>query len=189
MIDGQGREVKGDYVMYILAVSADLKGVVATDMSNQGFEEALSQKSIDVVRTKVGDRYVLEGLRRTGYKLGGEQSGHIIMPDLLATGDGLLAAVQTVRAIGESGKSLAAWCDEVHLLPQAVINFPLSNKSRLERPEVQNYIARQSAKLAGKGRILIRPSGTEPLGRVMVESDGAEHLAKQIASELEELTK
>ncbi len=187
LIDERGREVKGDYIMYILAVAGDLKGVVATEMSNQGFEQALREHGIALKRTKVGDRYVLEGLAQTGYKLGGEQSGHIILSDFLATGDGLLAAIQTVRAVAASGKSLAAWCDEVELLPQALVNFPLSDKSRLESPEVRAFVAEQCAKLGVRGRILIRPSGTEPLARVMVEAPDAQALAEQIAGKLKEL--
>lgn len=187
LIDEDGREVKGDYIMYIMAVAGGLKGVVATEMSNQGFEQALLKKDITLERTKVGDRYVLEGLSRTGYKLGGEQSGHIIMPDLLATGDGLLAAVRTVKAVGSSGKSLATWCDEVELLPQALVNFPLADKARLELPEAQAYVHEQADKLAGTGRIIIRPSGTEPLARVMVEAPDAQALAEQIATRLKEL--
>src|SRR5205085_9579067 len=98
MIDERGREVKGDYILYILAVANNFKGVVATVMSNLGFESSLRAKGIDLVRTSVGDRYVLEGLQKSGYQLGGEQSGHIILPGLLKTGDALLAAVMMVKA-------------------------------------------------------------------------------------------
>jgi len=187
LIDSQGREVKGDYIMYILAVAGDLKGVVATEMSNQGFEQALHARGIDVKRTKVGDRYVLNGLSETGYKLGGEQSGHIIMPALLATGDGLLAAVRTVKAVAGSNRSLAEWCNDVKLLPQVIINLPLSDKSRLERPEVETFITKETAKLADEGRILIRPSGTEPLARIMVEAPEAQAIAEHLAGELKRL--
>ena len=184
MIDEQGREVKGDYIMYLLAVAGNLDGVVATVMSNFGFEAALKAKNIKLERTQVGDRYVLEGLARTGYKLGGEQSGHIILPDLLKTGDALLAAVQTVKAVSASGKSLAQWCDEVRLLPQALVNIPLEDKSLLDSSEVKGYINDKSMQLGETGRLLIRPSGTEPLARVMVEAPEAEKLAKQFAEEL-----
>jgi phosphoglucosamine mutase len=155
-----------------------------------GFEQALQKRGIKLLRTDVGDRYVLEGLRQTGYKLGGEQSGHIIFPLVLATGDGLLAAVQTLRAVETSGKSLAEWCDEVELLPQALVNVSLNDKSKLEEPDIKDYINSQSAAVAANGgRILIRPSGTEPLVRVMVEAPGAESIAKEIAEHLEELLK
>jgi phosphoglucosamine mutase len=187
MVDERGREVKGDYLLYLLAVVRQTNGVVATVMSNLGFELALQKRGIALKRTDVGDRYVLEGLRETGYKLGGEQSGHIIFPLVLSTGDGLLAAVQTLRAVQTSHKSLAEWCDEVELLPQALVNIPLIDKSLLERPAVQEFIAAQTDQLAGQGRILIRPSGTEPLARVMVEAADAQVVAERIAEQLKEL--
>jgi len=189
MIDERGREARGDYLLYILAVSGGLKGVVATVMSNLGFEQALDRHGIKVLRTAVGDRYVLEGLHQTGYRLGGEQSGHIILPDLLQTGDGLLAAVQILKALNNSDKSLGEWCDEVTLLPQTIVNISLADKTRLETPEVQAFINQQGEQLAGNGRLLIRPSGTEPVARVMVEAPRAEELANRIAKELEELVK
>jgi phosphoglucosamine mutase len=187
MVDEHGREVKGDYVMYILAVANGSKGVVATIMSNMGFEQALDRQGIKLVRTAVGDRYVLEGLQQTAYKLGGEQSGHIIMPELLKTGDGLLAAVQVLKALNQSDKSLGQWCDEVTLLPQAMVNVELADKTALERPQVQAFINEQGEALAGSGRLLIRPSGTEPLVRVMVEAPEADQAANQIAVKLKEL--
>lgn len=187
MIDSQGREVRGDYLLYILAVTGHCTGVVATVMSNLGFELALKREHIALERTDVGDRYVLEGLERTGYKLGGEQSGHIIFPDILATGDGLLAGVKTLQAVASSNKTLAQWCDEVQLLPQALVNIPLADKSRLQSPEVQAFIDKHMTEFAGKGRLLIRPSGTEPLARVMVETEDAQQVAERLAKELKEL--
>ena len=187
MVDNLGREVKGDYILYILAVAGNLQGVVATVMSNLGFEDSLKAKGIALVRTKVGDRYVLEGLAQTGYKLGGEQSGHIIMSDLLRTGDALLAAVQTVKAVAASGKSLAEWCDEVELLPQSVINIPLQDKSRLDSEEVKAFMAQKSAEMGDAGRVFIRASGTEPLARIMVEAPDADATAQKIAEELKKL--
>lgn len=187
LVDEQGREVKGDHILYILAVSNNLPGVVATVMSNIGFETSLAKKGIKLVRTKVGDRYVLQGLAETGYKLGGEQSGHIILPDMLKTGDALLAAVQTVKAVGASDKSLAQWCDEVEMMPQAIINIPLKDKSLLDRQEVLDFVAGKAAEIGDKGRLFVRASGTEHLGRVMVEAPDAENLANQIAAELKSL--
>ena len=187
LVDAQGREVNGDHLMYLLAVSGQLDGMVATVMSNLGFEQALQQQGIKLERVKVGDRYVLEGLARTGYRLGGEQSGHIIFPELLKTGDGLLAAVQTVKAVAGSGKSLTEWRDEVKLLPQALVNIPLADKTALDRPGVKTFIKQQEEQLSGQGRLLIRPSGTEPLARVMVEAPDAETTAGRIAGELKEL--
>jgi phosphoglucosamine mutase len=186
MIDEFGREVKGDYLLYLLAVVRETNGVVATIMSNQGFEMALQKKGIKLLRTDVGDRYVLEGLRQTGYKLGGEASGHIIFPLVLSTGDGLLAAVQTLRAVETSNKSLAQWCDEVELLPQALVNIPLKDKNLLTRPAIVQYISQQNEAL-GNGRLLIRPSGTEPLARVMVEAVNADTVTQQIAEKLQVL--
>lgn len=187
MIDEQGREVKGDYLLYILAVSGNCSGVVATVMSNIGFELALTREHIALERTAVGDRYVLEGLERTGYKLGGEQSGHIIFPDILATGDGLLAAVKTLQAVSASNKSLAQWCDAVELLPQALVNIPLKDKAVLDSPAVENFINEHTLAFAGKGRLLIRPSGTEPVARIMVEAEDAEAVAERLAEELKQL--
>ena len=188
MVDHLGREVKGDYLLYLLAVVRQADGVVATVMSNQGFDNALKKKGIKLLRTAVGDRYVLGGLEQTGYKLGGEASGHIIFPLVLKTGDGLLAAVQTVRALQTSGKSLAAWCDEVKLLPQALVNIPLTDKSLLDQPKIKEFVAEKNAELKG-GRLLIRPSGTEPLARIMVEAPDAHTKAQSIATELQELLK
>lgn len=187
MVDNQGRQVNGDYLLYMLAVVGNLKGVVATVMSNLGLEQSLSKSNIALARTQVGDRYVLEGLASTGFTLGGEQSGHIIFPAMLATGDGLLAAVQVMLALKNSDRSLAQWRDEVRMLPQALVNISLPKKSYLERPEVQEFIRQQTGLLGDAGRLLIRPSGTEPLARVMVEAPNAERLVRQIANKLEEL--
>lgn len=186
-VDSLGREVKGDYLLYILAVTSGSKGVVATVMSNIGFELALKAKGIELIRTAVGDHNVIEALDKTGYKVGGEESGHIVLPDLLQTGDGLLAAVQVLKDINGSGKSLVEWCDEVHLVPQSMVNVPLDDKSLLDKPEVKELIESESAKLESKGRLLIRPSGTEPVVRVMVESDNAHELAEEVAAKLESI--
>lgn len=187
LVDDQGRQLNGDHVLYILAVADKLPGVVATVMSNLGAEQSLASQGIKMERVAVGDRYVLEGLKASGYRLGGEQSGHIIMPELLATGDALLAAVQVLRAVQVTGKSLAQWYDEVELLPQALVNIPMADKASLDRAEVKSFLTEQTAMLEGKGRLLIRPSGTEPLARVMVEADDAQNLAESIAKQLKEV--
>jgi phosphoglucosamine mutase len=187
LVDDHGREVNGDHLMYMLAVASQLKGLVATVMSNFGLEKALEKHGITLKRVAVGDRYVLEGLRETGFRLGGEQSGHIIFPDLLATGDGLLAAVQVVRTLSNSAKNLAQWRDEVELSPQALINIKLPDKALLDRSDIRAFIDVQASRLAGKGRVLVRPSGTEPLARVMVEAPDASRVAKQVADELQVL--
>lgn len=187
LIDSQGREVNGDGILYIVAVAGKLKGVVATVMSNFGLESGFRDKGIALERVQVGDRYVLEGLQKTGFTLGGEQSGHIIFPELLKTGDALLAAVQAVKAVRTSGRSLADWRNELKLLPQTLVNIPLTDKALLDSVGVQNFIREQTQRLDGQGRLLIRPSGTEPLVRVMVEAPEAERLADDIAAKLKEL--
>lgn len=184
LVDRQGRQVNGDHLLYLLAVAGGMDGVVATVMSNLGFEQALAKQGIKLERVDVGDRYVLEGLKRTGFGLGGEQSGHIILPGLLATGDGLLAAVRVSAVLAAGGKSLAEWRDEVQLLPQALVNIDLPDKSRLEQPDIKTFVDEQTKRLAGNGRILIRPSGTEPLARVMVEAPDAQATAESVAAEL-----
>ena len=181
--------MNGDHLLYLRAVTNRLEGVVTTVMSNIGFEQSLQKKSIKVERTKVGDRYVLEGLARTGFELGGEQSGHIVFPKLLKTGDGLLSAVQVIKAMAAGDKTLAEWRDQVEMLPQALVNIPLRDRALLDRSEVKVFISEQADKLSGEGRLLIRPSGTEPLARVMVEASDAQQHAERIAKELTELVK
>lgn len=187
MSDGQGRQLSGDNVMYILAVATDQKAVVATAMSNMGLENALGEQGIELLRADVGDRYVLEMLGDKGYTLGGEQSGHIIMLDQAKTGDGMLAAVQVLKHVKASGKSLAEWGEEVTVLPQKIVNIRVSDKSLISRPEIQQFLADQQIKFGTSGRLNIRPSGTEPLIRVMVESANAEEQAQAIADELSKL--
>jgi phosphoglucosamine mutase len=187
MVDEKGREAKGDHLLYLLAVHNHVDGVVATIMSNLGFEQALQKKHIPLIRSAVGDRYVLEELAKTGYHLGGEQSGHVVLPDLLQTGDGLLAAVQVLRVLVSSGKTLADWCDEVMLLPQALVNVHLADKGLLARPDIQAFISIQTKQFGTDGRLNIRPSGTEPLVRVMVEASDAQNKAQRIANQLDQL--
>lgn len=189
LVDGQGRELTGDHILYILAVAGKEPGVVATIMSNQGLETALKNHGIGFARTPVGDRSVLRGLDETGYRLGGEQSGHIIIADKSPTGDGLLAAIRTLALVKASGKTLDTWYDELVLVPQALINIPFSDKSRLELPEIQAYIKGEIAALGQEGRLNIRPSGTEPKLRIMVEAPDAEARAQKIANQLSELAK
>ncbi len=187
LVDDKGREVNGDHIMYILAVTAKRKGVVATIMTNHGLEAGLNARGIKLRRTGVGDRYVMEGLRDSGFGLGGEQSGHIVIPQLLPTGDGLLAAVQTLIAVKASGKSLAQWCDELKLLPQAIVNITVDDKTLLDNPQVQQLIKAEAGSLAGRGRIVVRPSGTEPVVRVMVEAPDAKAVAEVAANKLQKL--
>lgn len=187
MVDALERECNGDHLMYLLAVANKYEHVVATVMSNLGLEQALEAKGIAMERTAVGDRYVLERLLESGYNLGGEQSGHIILPRLTTTGDGLLAAIQVLKAIEDSDKALSEWRNEVVMLPQALVNFHIENKMKLSSPEVTSYIQAKTAELGDTGRILVRPSGTEPLARVMVEAPQAESLAAEMANHIQEL--
>lgn len=188
LIDEKGRELTGDHILYILAIAGKQEGVVATIMSNRGLEKALEQQGIGFKRTDVGDRSVLRGLAETGFTLGGEQSGHIIIPDYTATGDGILAAIRTLSLVIGSGKTLGEWYDELRLVPQALVNID-AEKSLLERPEVQKFIEAQTAALGPEGRLNIRPSGTEPKVRIMVEAADAPERARKIAGELADLLK
>lgn len=187
MVDENGRECTGDHLLYLLAVGNEYTTVVATVMTNLGAEQAMNNRGITLERTAVGDRYVLERLLENGARLGGEQSGHIIMPDLSTTGDGLLAAIQVLRVLQDTATALADWYDEVHLLPQALVNFRIDDKSKLAAEDVRAYVAEQTELLGTQGRVLVRPSGTEPLARVMVEAPDAQNLAEQIAAKLQEL--
>lgn len=187
LIDGQGRLLDGDHMLYILAVTGKHQGVVATLMSNMGLENSLKNHDIVLHRTAVGDRYVLEGLAKTGLTLGGEQSGHMVLADYAQTGDGLLAAVRILVQTQASGKSLAQWYDELVLLPQTLLNIPLSNKALLEHPKIKDLIAQAVSELADSGRLNVRPSGTEPKLRIMVEAADAESRAQAIADQLASL--
>ncbi|MFZ1248819.1 MAG: phosphoglucosamine mutase [Candidatus Saccharimonadales bacterium] len=189
MVDNLGRECTGDHLLYLLGVGEGHQVVVATVMSNLGFEHALNSQGIELQRTGVGDRYVLERLIETGRKLGGEQSGHIILADRSTTGDGLLAAIQVLRVLKQSGKTLAQWRDEVHLLPQSLVNFAIADKTKLNSPEVEAYVQAETEKLGTTGRILVRASGTEPLARVMVEAPEANALAQEMADHIAELVR
>jgi phosphoglucosamine mutase len=187
LVDGLGRQLTGDHIMYILAASGGYKGVAATIMSNQGLKTALAGHNIELVRTPVGDRSVLQRMDRTGFRLGGEQSGHVILSDYSATGDGLLAAVRTLTAVLKSGKKLAAWHDELKLLPQALLSIPFPDKSLLESEDVKRFIDSQAAQLGAAGRLNVRASGTEPKVRIMVEAPDADKRAREIADKLTRL--
>jgi phosphoglucosamine mutase len=187
LIDHLGRVFDGDHILYLLAVGLEKTTVVATVMSNFGTEQALAAHNIAMIRTAVGDRYVLEYMLEHGDSLGGEQSGHIIMTDLSTTGDGLLAAIQVLCVLKNSGKTLAAWNEEVKTVPQALVNFHIEDKTKLSSPEVTDYVRVKTEQLGSAGRILVRPSGTEPLARVMVEAPNANDLAQEMATHIAEL--
>jgi phosphoglucosamine mutase len=190
MVDEQGQPVDGDQLMALLAVffhehgQLHRDGVVATVMSNLGFERYLKARGLSLERTAVGDRYVVERMRKDGYNLGGEQSGHIIMSDYGTTGDGLMAALQVLAAIKERGAPASKVLRQFAPLPQVMQNVRLAGTGirPLERQEVKDAIAKAESRLA-EGRLLVRASGTEPLIRVMAEGDNPE-LIKAIVGDL-----
>jgi phosphoglucosamine mutase len=190
-VDGAGRPVDGDQVMAILALSLRERGtlasntVVATVMANLGFKIAMERAGLRVVETAVGDRYVLEAMRQGGYVLGGEQSGHIIMQEYATTGDGILAGLHLLARVAESGKPLSELADVMRKLPQVMVNVPGVDKSRVGSSlEVSEAVTAAENELGATGRVLLRPSGTEPLVRVMVEAesqDQADTIAHRLA--------
>jgi phosphoglucosamine mutase len=189
-VDGSGRIVDGDAVLYLCAkqmqAAARLRGsaIVATVMSNIGLEIALRDLGIGLVRCPVGDKYVMEELLRDNLSIGGEQSGHVIFPDLLYTGDGLVTALNVLRVMAETGRGLADLAGELQTFPQVLVNQRVREKRDwTAMPPVAAVAAAVERKLAGRGRLLIRYSGTEPLLRIMIEG---EHQA-QITAWAEEI--
>jgi phosphoglucosamine mutase len=188
MMDSKGIVKDGDQLLYVIAKSklADRRmsgGVVGTLMTNLGLEHALEKESIPFERANVGDRSVMEKLIEHGWYLGGETSGHIICLDKTTTGDGIIAALQVLNWLVTRGLSLADACLGMDLYPQTLINVPVSDKIDLASPSIQEAIRAAESELAGKGRVLLRASGTEPLIRVMVEGQD-DSLVDRLASEL-----
>jgi phosphoglucosamine mutase len=175
-VDHMGTFVDGDQLMAMLALDLHERGrlardtVVATVMSNLGFVQAMQKAGIDVRQTAVGDRYVLEAMRDGGFTLGGEQSGHIIMRDHATTGDGILTALQVLGRMTVTASTLRDLASVVTRLPQVLLNVPGVDKDRTDDPELVEAVSREQEKLGDTGRVLLRPSGTEPLVRVMVEA-------------------
>ncbi|EQA9792186.1 phosphoglucosamine mutase [Proteus mirabilis] len=182
MVDHKGLKVDGDQILYIIAREAlrqgQLRGgAVGTLMSNMGLEIALKQLGIPFVRAKVGDRYVLEELQEKGWRLGAENSGHIILLDKTTTGDGIVAGLQVLSAMVRNHMSLHDLCSGMKLLPQILVNVRFTgNHDPLQSTEVQQVAKEVEAELGGKGRVLLRKSGTEPLIRVMVEGENEEQV-------------
>ncbi|MFA5631053.1 MAG: phosphoglucosamine mutase [Porticoccaceae bacterium] len=194
MVNHRGELVDGDEILYIIARNylergKHCGGVVGTLMSNYGLELALRDLDVPFVRANVGDRYVIEAMKEKGWALGGENSGHIVCSDQTTTGDGVVAALQVMRALVYSGKSLAELSSDMHKLPQVMINVRVAEKPDLDAPAVRAALAAAEAELAGSGRVLLRPSGTEPVIRVMVEgadADQVQRLAQIIADAVKE---
>ena len=182
-VDENGRIINGDHIMSIVGNHMKAQGllkkdtIVATVMSNLGFFLMGEKNGITIEQTKVGDRYVLERMKEIGASLGGEQSGHIIFLDENTTGDGLLSALHLLQVMVETGKSLAELSGIMEMLPQALVNAKVADYKKdkyMEYPQIVEAIKELEAKYAGEGRVLIRPSGTEPLVRVMIEGKNQE---------------
>ena len=194
-IDAQGNVIDGDFILAILAQGFKSRGkltdstVVATVMSNLGFLSAMKNADINVIKTSVGDRYVLENMLENNYSLGGEQSGHIIMRDFAGTGDGLLTALQLIAQMAHTKKSLNDLAKIMTRFPQVLINVSGVAKEKLDSsPAISTAVAKFEAELGDTGRILLRASGTEPLVRVMVEAQ-SDSIAKEIAEKLAKVVK
>ena len=191
MVDRAGRLLDGDEIIYIIArhrqqTGSLTGGVVGTVMSNFGLQRALQDLGIDFVRAAVGDRYVLEMLKDRGWDVGGETSGHVLCLDLATTGDAIVSALQALRACVESGQRLDELAAGMHKMPQLLVNVEVPDPR--ERAVCETMTAAVAAKeqaLQGRGRVLVRPSGTEPLLRIMVEGEDAEEVSS-IAEELAE---
>jgi len=190
MVDANGEVVDGDELLYIIAMARQKNetlngGVVGTLMSNFGLEHALEEQGIAFTRAKVGDRYVLEELKKNAWSIGGESSGHIICLDRTTTGDGIVAALQVVAAIVDTGRSLHELKAGMRKYPQTMINVPLKKKVDVTQiPAVNDAVKQVEEKLAGNGRVLLRASGTEPLIRVMIEGTNpvqVDELANELA--------
>lgn len=194
-VDAEGNVVDGDQILCILAASLKEQGrlvgdtVVATVMSNLGFNRAMAAAGINVVSTKVGDRYVLEAMNAAGYSLGGEQSGHVIMSEYATTGDGVLTALHLLERMAVTGQSLASLASAMTRLPQVLVNVKGVDKDRCDTDEVlRSAVDEAAATLGDEGRVLLRASGTEPLVRVMVEAT-SETEATAVADKLADVVR
>jgi phosphoglucosamine mutase len=188
VVDEQGKVVDGDQIMALIgsqwAAQGRLRGggVVATVMSNLGLERFLKGHDLELVRTQVGDRYVLEKMKAGGYNVGGEQSGHMILLDHATTGDGTIAALQVLAALVKSGKRASEVLHLFDPVPQLLRNVRFAGGKPLENAQVKQTIADAEAQLNGRGRLVIRPSGTEPVIRVMAEGDDAGQVEAVVAA-------
>lgn len=180
-IDELGNIIDGDKIMFICGKYLQEKGrlkkdtIVSTVMSNLGFHKAIEANNMIALQTKVGDRYVVEEMRKNGYNFGGEQSGHLVFLDYNTTGDGMLSGIQLLNVMKETGKKLSELAAEVQTYPQKLVNIRVSNKNgAMDVPAIKAIIDEVESEMNGNGRILVRPSGTEPLLRVMAEAPSQE---------------
>ncbi|SEJ45007.1 phosphoglucosamine mutase [Bhargavaea ginsengi] len=187
-VDENGQIVNGDQIMFILARHLKEEGrlnkdtVVSTIMSNLGFYKAIGNYDVKSVKTAVGDRYVVEEMKKNDFNLGGEQSGHIIMLDYNTTGDGLLTALQLVNVLKMTGRTLSDLASDVQMYPQELVNVRVTDKHAVtDNAKVAAVISEVEKDMAGNGRVLVRPSGTEPLVRVMVEAQSEEEAASYVS--------
>jgi len=194
-VDEDGHIVDGDKIMYIcgkfMAERGRLKKntIVTTVMSNLGMYKAMEKNGLTSVKTKVGDRYVVEEMNANGYNLGGEQSGHIVFLDFNTTGDGMLTSLQLLAVMQVTGKKLSELAEEVTKYPQELINVKVSDKNHaLENEKIKQVIAKVEDEMNGDGRVLVRPSGTEPLLRVMTEAP-TKPLVEKYANEIADVVK
>ena len=200
-VDENGNDIDGDMIMAIIAHSLKKQGklnndtIVATVMSNLGLNKYTQNNDMNLIQTKVGDRYVLEEMLKSGYNLGGEQSGHVIMLDYNPTGDGILTSLMLIKSILEEKKKASEMASIIKLYPQVLVNAKVSSDKKYdykENEEIKTAIENLEKEFAGNGRVLIRPSGTEPLVRVMIEGEDQEYItkkAKEVASLIEEKLK
>jgi phosphoglucosamine mutase len=190
LVDSHGELVDGDEILFIIArhrhqQENNCPGVVGTLMTNFALELAFKDMGIPFERANVGDRYVIESMRNNAWQLGGENSGHIVCGDLTTTGDGIVAALQVLKVMAQTGQSLAELRSALQMFPQAMINVRLQDKVDLSaHPSIHQAVADAEGRLSGRGRVLLRPSGTEPVLRVMVEGQDGElvgSLVKELA--------
>ena len=195
IVDEKGQNVDGDQLMAVVAKSfrddgrLSKPGIVATIMSNLGLERHLADIGLSLARTAVGDRYVLEHMREHGYNVGGEQSGHIILSDYSTTGDGLVAALQVLAVVQKEGKPVSEVCHRFEPLPQVLKNVRYKSGKPLEATNVSTAIEKAKEKLGTSGRLVIRPSGTEPVIRVMGEGDDRDLVNEVVDNVVEIITK
>ena len=191
IVDEKGRIVDGDQIMALIGETWHRRGllagggVVATIMSNLGLERYFKDLGLSLVRTPVGDRYVVEHMRKHGFNVGGEQSGHIVLSDYTTTGDGLVTALQVLSVVVGTGRPVSEVCKRFETVPQLLQNVRYANGSPLEADAVKSAIDLGKGRLGDSGRLVIRPSGTEPLIRVMAEGDD-ERLVHQVVGDIVE---